>query len=675
MELAETSLCSISYHRARTATQREPWRSLLVGFMSAALLAKLSPAYAQPTAAELEAAANGQLPLVAAANRPPFATYFSWQQGWPAPEDPFPELDTYALGGSRYLMDDRDLDYDLLGGMDIPSPAEFNAVGADYGCGLWLDISVSSNNSAAVLLTMHNTRPDQVYTIWSLTNLSLTNWIVETNLAGAAGDFTEVSIPKNGRPMLFLRASEVRDYSTDTNYTFTSLGLLDSVAWPSDSTGAVGPNHFLEVLNGSSNAVSSVAAYNKSGGLAASARGVDFFALTNRGTNYPTDTYVYDPRVLYDHQYHAWVTCALDYGTRQLLMAVSTNESPTNLITGWSRHLVELSSGLQVADFDTLGLDDNGLYIAAAWGHTGTNSHHVIVAIKKPEIYQGTLLTKTFELTNDLPIRTIQPAVNFDRVPTNGYAWFLGKRSPDSGTNYQGGLLVYRRLQWSGTNATLDTNWFAVTNSVYRDHFELEYGTNYAPQATNQGGVSLELYETSGHPAMSVIRNGFLWTCYTIGLSGTNGTYVGDVFGSNVDRSGVQWVRLSVDATNGSLSYKSHGRIYDTGSASPYWYYYPSLMVNCAGDMVIAFSGSSVTNYIGAFYSFHLVNAWSSTQPKLIRDGTDPYLDNVRWGDYSATTLDPSDDWSFWTVQEYAHSPNGVDNTWATVIARIRPKP
>ena len=43
----------------------------------------------------------------------------------------------------------------------------------------------------------------------------------------------------------------------------------------------------------------------------------------------------------------------------------------------------------------------------------------------------------------------------------------------------------------------------------------------------------------------------------------------------------------------------------------------------------------------------------------------------------SATTLDPTDDCSFWTVQEYADpsvDPGG-DWPWATVIAEIRPIP
>jgi hypothetical protein len=162
-----------------------------------------------------------------------------------------------------------------------------------------------------------------------------------------------------------------------------------------------------------------------------------------------------------------------------------------------------------------------------------------------------------------------------------------------------------------------------------------------------------------------------------VGLAGTNSVYSGEAMGTNVDRSGVQWLRLNLDPNSGLLSYGAHGRVYDDASlTNAYWYYVPSLAVNCTGDMVMGFSGSSATNYIGAFYSWRL-SSGSSVRPRLIRDGTVSFTAG-RWGDYSATTLDPNDDWSFWTVQEFADpagDPDGVGFPWLTVVAKLRPQP
>jgi hypothetical protein len=378
-------------------------------------------------------------------------------------------------------------------------------------------------------------------------------------------------------------------------------------------------------------------------------------------------------------------------------LAVSSSESATNLATGWNRYLVRVdrwtNSNQGHHDFATLGLDDNGLYITAlqlGYGVTSTNAGHMVVAIKKPEIYQGEFISTALQIyvTNSVPVWTLQPVVNFDAVGTNDYVWFVAKGPPDLETNYQGGAIFYRRLQWSGTNAAwADTDWSVVTNppSVsYRDYYDLD-GTNVGvvggPHTTApaKGSAGIDLGILGGSRlAMSAIRNGFLWTCHTVGLSGTNGSYSGDQTGTGLDRSAIQWLSLEVDNIGSSLGYAAHGRAYDDlSTTNAHYFYMPSIMVNCAGDAVMGFSGSSITNYVGAYYSSRLPNAVTLVPPRLIRDGLVAYPDN-RWGDYSATTLDPTDDWSFWTVQQYADPAGGNDfgdYPWETVVARIRPQP
>ena len=283
----------------------------------------------------------------------------------------------------------------------------------------------------------------------------------------------------------------------------------------------------------------------------------------------------------------------------------------------------------------------------------------------------------------------VQPVVNFDSVPANGYAWFVAKGPPDLGTPYAGGAIYYRRLQWSGTNAAMDTNWFIVTNSSvnYRDYYDLD-GTNIMEipaagagvNAPQTNGLPIDLHETGSRLASTMIRSGFLWTCQAIGLSATNGLYSGDQSGASVNRTGVQWVKLGVDATNGSLSYSAHLRVFDRNLSTPLYYYFPSLMVNGAGDMVMGFSGSSVTNYISAYATWRLSNGSTLEAPRLIRPGLTNYVapTPLRFGDYSATTLDPADDRSFWTVQQYA-DPAGANLLgnfrWKTVITNLRPAP
>ena len=307
--------------------------------------------------------------------------------------------------------------------------------------------------------------------------------------------------------------------------------------------------------------------------------------------------------------------------------------------------------------------------------------------MKKSQLYQGSFAPTMLELTDGLSLQiwTIVPAVNFDTVATNGYAWFVVKGPPDwSNTNNPGGPLCYRKLQWQGTNAMwADTNWTVLSNTVptYQNYYDLD-GTNitvdstggpvFAPDPGSASAFSLNIIGSRLTP--TVIRDDFLWTCQAVGLKGTNGTYVGGSSYTNVDRSGIQWLRFQVDANGGTLTFTNNGRIYDPAATNAMYYYVPSLMVNGNGDMLMGFSGSSVSNYISAYYSWRLGSGSMLAQPNLIQSGTVKYS-NQQWGDYSATTLDPTDGVSIWSVQAYTEGSPTRSAAWATVVGKILPHP
>ena len=138
-----------------------------------------------------------------------------------------------------------------------------------------------------------------------------------------------------------------------------------------------------------------------------------------------------------------------------------------------------------------------------------------------------------------------------------------------------------------------------------------------------------------------------------------------------MDRSAIQWLKLQLNSTGAPLTHVAHGRIYDTAANYPYYYYMPSLMVNTNGDMVIGFSGSKSTEYIGAFYVGRLADGTPSGSPILVQAGRATFADQGgKWGDYSYTSLDPDGN-SFWTVQEYAENL-GPGVSWGTWVTKIK---
>ena len=188
-----------------------------------------------------------------------------------------------------------------------------------------------------------------------------------------------------------------------------------------------------------------------------------------------------------------------------------------------------------------------------------------------------------------------------------------------------------------------------------------------APQ-TN-GSPAIRLNQTGSRLMMAVIRDGALWTCHHVGLSGTNGSYSGNATGTNVDRSAVQWLKLTTD-TNGNFLSVTNGRVFDRSGTNPCWYYFPSLMVNAKGDMAMGFSGSQSNGYIGAFSSYRTAAGAMPNTPFLIQAGKGPFEAN-KWGDYSSTSLDPCDDLTMWTVQQYAEDLTLNENKWGTWISEL----
>ncbi len=253
-----------------------------------------------------------------------------------------------------------------------------------YGCALWLEIKRSTNNSSNVVVTLHNTIPGTNYTVLSKTNLTQTSWTTETNITGASGqDWTQVTIPKLGRSNLFFMASVTRSYSLATN--FAGMDQSDTDLTVADTMGAIGPNHFVEMINGA------IAVFNRTNGsLLEQANITNFFGY---------GTFVVDPRILYDHQAQRWVACAVDVNSSDAVLAVTTNSSPLGMLTNWIKYRLYVARAARDTDFTTLGLDANGIYVTVhhrSGGGPLTNAGHTIVAVKKPEIFQGTLMTNYF---------------------------------------------------------------------------------------------------------------------------------------------------------------------------------------------------------------------------------------------------------------------------------------
>ena len=132
--------------------------------------------------------------------------------------------------------------------------------------------------------------------------------------------------------------------------------------------------------------------------------------------------------------------------------------------------------------------------------------------------------------------------------------------------------------------------------------------------------------------------------------------------------------------TGGAPSLVQSGTLFDTAAANPRFYWIPSVMVSGQGHAAIAASASGATQYVNGVTAGRFASDPAGTlqSPLLFTSSSTAYNPAAdpgpprRWGDYSYTSLDPNDDMTMWTIEEYC---NGADSYGVRVVQLIAPAP
>ena len=383
-------------------------------------------------------------------------------------------------------------------------------------------------------------------------------------------------------------------------------GDADSWSYPPDTDGAVGPNHYVITVN------RNFAVYDKASHVRVVNSTLGSFLPGSNG----------DPRVLFDQHSQRWIVTVPDFNTR-IYLAVSLTDDPTG---SWYKTSFVVSAGDDSGcwpDYPTLGVDQNGIYCASYMVGCGMT----IFALDKAPLIAASPSLGTVTAFRGLPWEgAIQPAHTYG-TPSGEY--FVSVKDSNE--------LRVRRVNPPLTSPTL-TNLGTPNVPSFSD-----------PPTAPALGSSTNLDTVDRRLMMSVYRDGSLWTCHTIAYDG---------------RAACRW--YEIDAATTALIQSG------TVASGSLYYFFPSIMVNQHGSAVLAFSGSSSNQYAGCYYTGRLIGdpPGEMAAPVQYKAGTgaqnniDDYGRN-RWGDYSYTTLDPEDEATFWTIQEYGHS----SNVWGTYIA------
>jgi hypothetical protein len=470
------------------------------------------------------------------------------------------------------------------------------------------------------------------------------------------------SVPSSGEPQTL-------------GVNFLCANLADTNTYPPDTMGAAGPSQFLVGVNSRIRSFDKVTG-SSDGGLNAD---MDVFFNSVRN-NQPTTS----PRVRFDRLSGRWFVTVINFSdslvNNRVLVAVSSG--PTISIgTIWTfyyfQHDLDQPSGDTGLFFDspTLGVDANALVIGgnmfdASAVYQGTSVH----LVRKSQVLSGAggnlvvggyvVAYRNLTITPDgAGLYTPQGVDNLSaNAPTE--TWLIGVNNVLPVTNE----LVLRKFTFSAPGAWPPSSIsFDLILPVPATALPLTI-----PHLGNTGGPDGQLDALDDRLFDAKLRNGHIWTAHNIAVDATGA-------GSDAgDRDGARW--YEIDVTGAAPALTQSGTLFDPAAANPRFYWIPSIMVSGQGHAAIGASAAGATQYINAVTAGRFASdpAGELQSPLLFTQSATAYNPAAdpgparRWGNYSFTSLDPNDDMTMWTIQEYC---NAADSYGLRVVQLIAPAP
>ena len=442
--------------------------------------------------------------------------------------------------------------------------------------------------------------------------------------------------------------------------------VTDTVGYvPPDTMGAVGPTQFLFSVNGR------FRAFNKN---APHTQVMDADQATFWGSTADASG-VSDAHVRYDRTSQRWFITEIDVptGNNHILLAVSSSADLST--ASWTLFRVPTTGGSSATDsgcftdYDTPGIDSNAIYIGGimfsgvAPCNTGDYKHSNLYVLQKSSALTLSLHYTAFYslVTGIFGVSTIQGVDSVDATST-GYAVAVNEtESPRTHLSL-----------WQVNNPSTTTP--SVSSPV---------NVTIAAENGALGGVLSHNNVVSADPSRpmddvddrlfaAVIRNGHLWTAHNLGVDST-----GDANGGTPTREAMRWydVTVATDTVNQS------GTVFDAASSGFLGYWMGTVMVSGQGHVAMGLNRANSATNVQAGAMGRLSGDASGTMGafSLFQASTGDAYDDIaansnpanRWGDFTYTSLDPCDDMTMWTTQEYVtgSADSGID--WRIAAQRL----
>jgi hypothetical protein len=435
--------------------------------------------------------------------------------------------------------------------------------------------------------------------------------------------------------------------------SFLGGQISDTIGYvPPDSMGDVGTNQILVCVNGR------IRTFNRSGGqdFALDTVTDNFFASVLHGSS------TSDPRVRYDRLSGRWFVTMITVNTPNFVL-IAVSSGPTFTSTSSFTFYSFQADSTNFGDYDTLGVDANALYIGVnVFSGSGSFVNTKGYVVNKANLLSGTLTVTTFAnllTSSGHPRQTHGPftphGVNNDD-PNASEGYFIGVDYTSSGT------LVVRRVSNPGGSPSISSDILLTVPATTSPRNAVSVPAQ---------GSSMNLDALDGRLFATRMHNGSLWTAHNLPVDSSGNA------NSSGGRVGSRWYQISNLTTTPTLV--QSGTLFDSASSNPRNFWIPSCAMSGQGHMALACSVAGANEYAEIATAGRLASdpLGSLQAPMMAVTSSSTYnigsQNNVyRWGDYSVTTVDPTDDMTFWTVQEYC---NATDSWGVRVIKLLAPPP
>ena len=448
--------------------------------------------------------------------------------------------------------------------------------------------------------------------------------ILQRNKIGEKPGVMPISVTTGGQ-----NTNNISNYE---NPCVTYEGLNMSGFFPPDITSAVGFDHIFMATN--------------DGFRVSDKNGNNLWQETNTqsGGFWATidKTDLFDPVLTYDPDAKRWIY-VIDTDrksdTSAFLIAVSQGSDP---LGGWYLYRIDADGdNNQWMDYPTVGFNNNWIVVSGNMfpiaGTSGSYSGRVW-AINKSQLYAGGSVGYSV-FNNTSYTSTIHPSRVYDASQNDLWC------ATTSGTN---------SIQFFKISGSASAPSFSTQGSISISGSWALGNNNIAPQS----GTSTLIHAGDDRMLSVIWQNGKLYMAHTI--------FIGTP----------QYATIQFISANPSTATVNEAIRFTASSTS--MYVFPFLAINANDDVVLSCSRFTSSTYGSACVLIRrngagwIENSYKSGEIAYNITASDG---RVRWGDYTAAHIDPSDNQSIWLASEYAKSlplPGSASTPiWGTWWAKL----